>query len=97
MELGKLVLDEYLAWGSARTAAVKSKLGMALSYLHNNGRNLSEYLNNGRQEISNNLAEHSIKPFMIDRKNSLFSNTSGGATASAVMFSVIQTAIEKGI
>lgn len=92
-ELAKPVLDAFLAWGSTRTASSKSKLGEALTYLHNNGKELSEYLNDGRLEISNNLAERSIKPFVIDRKNFLFANTPKGATASAVMFSMIQTAI----
>ena len=93
-ELSKPVLEEFLAWGAKRTASEKSKLGTALTYLHNNGKELSEYLNDGRLEISNNLAERSIKPFVIDRKNFLFANTPKGATASAVMFSIIQTAIE---
>ena len=53
----------------------------------------SVYLNDGRLEISNNLGERSIKPFVIDRKNFLFVNTPRGAAASAVMFSIIQTAI----
>ena len=92
-ELAKPVLDAFLTWGSTRTASSKSKLGEALTYLHNNGKQLSEYLNDGRLEISNNLAERSIKPFVIDRKNFLFANTPKGATASAVMFSMIQTAI----
>ncbi len=92
-ELAKPVLDEFLSWGSSRNASSKSKLGKALTYLHNNGKELSEYLNDGRLEISNNLAERSIKPFVIDRKNFLFANTPKGATASAVMFSIIQTAI----
>lgn len=92
-ELAKPVLDEFLAWGSSRRASSKSKLGIALNYLHNNGKELSEYLNDGRLEISNNLAERSIKPFVIDRKNFLFANTPRGAAASAVMFSIIQTAI----
>lgn len=92
-ELAKPILDAFLAWGSTRNASAKSKLGEALTYLHNNGRELSEYLNDGRLEISNNLAERSIKPFVIDRKNFLFANTPKGATASAVMFSIIQTAI----
>ena len=48
-------------------------------------------------EISNNRAERSIKPFVIDRKNFLFTNTPKGATGSAIMFSVIQTAIENGL
>ena len=92
-ELAKPILDAFLAWASTRNASAKSKLGEALTYLHNNGRELSEYLNDGRLEISNNLAERSIKPFVIDRKNFLFANTPKGATASAVMFSIIQTAI----
>jgi transposase len=96
-ELAKPILDEFLAWGSTRNASTKSKLGEALTYLHNNGKELSEYLNDGRLEISNNLAERSIKPFVIDRKNFLFANTPKGATASAVMFSIIQTAIENDL
>mgnify|MGYP003293615956 CR=1 FL=1 len=51
----------------------------------------------GRLEISNNRAERSIKPFVIDRKNFLFANTPKGATGSAIMFSLIQTAIENGL
>ena len=92
-ELARPILDEFLSWGSTRNASSKSKLGEALTYLHNNGKELSEYLNDGRLEISNNIAERSIKPFVIDRKNFLFANTPKGATASAVMFSIIQTAI----
>lgn len=96
-ELAKPILDEFLAWGSTRNAAKKSKLGEALTYLNNNGKELSEYLNDGRLEISNNLAERSIKPFVIGRKNFLFANTPKGAKASAVTFSLIQTAIANGL
>ena len=58
---------------------------------------LTNYLNDGRLEISNNRAERSIKPFVIDRKNFLFANTPKGAAGSAVMFSLIQTAIENNL
>ena len=92
-ELAKPILDAFLSWGSTRIASVKSKLGEALTYLNNNGKELSEYLSDGRLEISNNLAERSIKPFVIDRKNFLFANTPKGAAASTIMFSIIQTAI----
>ena len=57
----------------------------------------TNYLKDGRLEISNNHAERSIKPFVIDRKNFLFANTPKGATGSAVMFSLIRTAIENGL
>lgn len=97
LELSKPVLDEFFAWGATRAAAKKSKLGIALTYLRNNTAQLSAYLEDGRLEISNNLAERSIKPFVIDRKNFLFANTPRGAEASAVTFSVIQTAIANGL
>ncbi len=51
----------------------------------------------GRLELSNNRAERSIKPFVIDRKNFLFANTARGAKASAVTFSIIETAKENGL
>ena len=56
-----------------------------------------KYLLDGRLEISNNRAERRIKSFFIDRKNLLFANASGGAQGSAVIFSLIQTAIENGL
>ena len=52
------------------------------------------YLRDGRLELSNNRAKRSIKPFVIDRKNFLFANTPSGATSSAVIFSLIETAKE---
>ena len=58
---------------------------------------LTNYLKDGRLEISNNRAKLSIKPFVIDRKNFLFANTPKGAAGSSVMFSPIQTAIENGM
>lgn len=51
----------------------------------------------GRLEISNNRAERRIKPFVIGRKNFLFANTPRGGRASAVMFSIIETAKENGL
>ena len=40
----------------------------ALTYLQNNAKELNAYLEDGRLEISNNLSERSIKPFVIDGK-----------------------------
>ena len=55
------------------------------------------YLEDGRLEISNNRAERSIKPFVMDRKNFLFANTPGGAQGSATIFSLIETAKENDL
>ena len=93
----KPVLDAMWSWANSRTVAPKSALGKAMTYLREQWPYLCNYLLDGRLEISNNRAERSIKPFVIDRKNFLFANTPGGAQGSAVMFSLIQTAIENNI
>lgn len=97
LEQEKPVLDAFLAWANVRTAAPKSALGKALTYVKEQWPYLTNYLKDGRLELSNNRAERSIKPFVIDRKNFLFANTPKGATGSAVIFSIIQTAIENGL
>lgn len=48
-------------------------------------------------ELYNNRAEQSVKPFVIDRKNFLFANMPEDTTISAVMFSLIQTAVENNL
>ena len=58
---------------------------------------LTRYLEDGRLELSNNRAERSIKPFVMGRKNWLFANTPGGAQASSVIYSLIETAKENGL
>ena len=97
LEQAKPVLDAMFSWANTRAAAPKSALGTALTYLKNQWPYLTSYLADGRLELSNNRAERSIKPFVIDRKNFLFANTPKGAAGSAVMFSLIQTAIENGL
>ena len=97
LEQAKPVLDAMFAWANSRAAAPKSALGKAFTYLKEQWPYLTNYLKDGRLEISNNRAERSIKPFVIDRKNFLFANTPKGATGSAVMFSLIQTAIKNGL
>ena len=96
-ELAKPVLDEFSSWLSSLRPAPKSGLGKAVHYTREQWNYLKRYLLDGRLEISNNRAERSIKPFVIDRKNFLFANTPGGARASAVAFSIIQTAKENGL
>ena len=72
-------------------------LGKALHYLKEQRPYLVRYLEDGRLEISNNRAERSIKPFVMGRKNWLFANTPAGARASAVIYSLMETAKETGL
>ncbi|MFR8874213.1 MAG: IS66 family transposase [Oscillospiraceae bacterium] len=61
--------------GKFQNCRAKSALGKALNYLKEQWPYLTNYLKDGRLELSNNRAERSIKPFVIDRKNFLFANT----------------------
>ena len=54
-------------------------------------------MKNGEVEISNNFAENAIRPFVIGRKNWLFSDTVKGAKSSAIIYSLIETAKANGI
>lgn len=58
---------------------------------------LIRYLEHGQITIDNNRAERAIKPFVIGRKNWLFSNTARGAKASAILYSLIETAKANGL
>lgn len=97
LERSKPVMDALLAWAETTNAAPKSALGKAIYYLKEQWPYLTRVLEDGRLELSNNLAERSIKPFVIGRKNFLFANTPWGAQGSAVIYSMIETAKESGL
>jgi len=102
LEKSKPIMDEFFAWaksvyGVNILAKPKSVMGLALAYAMNQRIYLENVLLDGRLELSNNRAERSIKPFVIGRKNWLFANTERGATASAMFYSIIETAKENGL
>lgn len=66
-------------------------------YCLNQWDKLVVFLQDERLELDNNRSERSIKPFVIGRKNWLFSNTPRGAKASATIYSTIETAKENGL
>jgi hypothetical protein len=74
-----------------------SKLAKAIVYAINQKEPLSTFLLDGRIEISTNIIENKIRPFAVGRKNWLFADTVRGARASAVVYSIIQTAAANGL
>jgi len=58
---------------------------------------LIRYVEDGHLSIDNNRAERAIKSLVIGRKNWLFADTSSGADASAVLYSIIETAKANGL
>jgi transposase len=92
------VLAELREWLSKTRVAVVpgSALGRALSYMHAYWGKLIRYTERGDLPIDNNRCENAIRPFVIGRKAWLFSDTPAGAHASAVIYSLLQTAKANG-
>ena len=93
------ILDELRTWLDEALPQVPptSATGKALNYLHNEWDKLIRYLDDGRLEIDNNLAENAIRPFVLGRKNWLFSDSVKGVQASANLYSLIETAKANGL
>ena len=95
----KPLLDQFKAWldKSALQVPPKSAVGRAIAYSLGQWSKLERYIEDGHLQIDNNRAERAIKPFVIGRKNWLFSNTANGAQASAMLYSLIETAKANGL
>lgn len=99
LKQSKPVLDAFLSWLKIKEHEVlpKSAFGKAISYCLNQWDKLVAFLEDGRLEIDNNRSERSIKPVIIGRKNWLFANTPQGARASAIIYSIVETAKANGL
>ncbi len=88
------ILHELRQWleSMAPTVPPGSLFGKALHYLNAQWPKLIRYIEDGRIPIDTNLVENAIRPFALGRRNWLFSATPKGATASARLFSLIETA-----
>ena len=93
------ILNKLRQWldKSLPQAPPKTLLGKALNYLHNQWDKLIRYCDEGYLCMDNNLAENAIRPFVIGRKNWLFSNSQAGATSSANLYSLLETAKACGL
>lgn len=88
------ILNSFKKWcDKSLLYPVKSeKLKKALIYLSNQWPKLIRYTENGAWPIDNNLAENTIRPLVVGRKNWLFAATVDGANASANLYSLVETA-----
>ncbi|MBD5804461.1 Transposase IS66 family protein [Azoarcus sp. Aa7] len=95
----RAVIDELRRWLDQvlPTVPPSSVLGGALGYLHRQWPRLIRYLERGDLPIDNNPAENAIRPFVVGRKAWLFSDTQAGARASALIYSLVETAKANGM
>ena len=85
------ILEEYWAWLDTVNNP-SGKLKDAVTYARNQRKYLETFLDHGETEISNNQVENAIRPFVVGRKGWLFCDTPNGARASAILYSVLETA-----
>lgn len=74
-----------------------TKLEDAVTYARNQKEYLCAFLGHGEVDISNNLAENAIRPFVVGRKNWLFCDSVKGADSSAIVYTLVETAKVNGI
>jgi len=93
------LLDELRQWTiTAKDRVPPTSLsGKAIEYLDGQWPKLVRVLLDGRLELSTNAVERAIRPFVIGRKAWLFADTPSGATASARLYSLVETAKANGV
>jgi transposase len=93
------LLTSFRAWLDAQrgTALPKSPLGQAISYTLSNWEALARYPEQGYLAIDNNLAERTLRPAAIGRKNWLFAGNDQGGRTAATLFSMVASAKACGV
>lgn len=91
------IVDEYFSWLDTAFFRPSGNLKKAVTYAVNQKPYLCAFLEHGEIEISNNQVENAIRPLVVGRKNWLFSDTPEGAKASAIVYSLIETAKANGL
>jgi len=93
------ILDKLRSWLAMTKPGIppQSALGKALAYLQSHWNRLIRYIERGDLPIDNNRCENAIRPFVVGRKGWLFSDTPAGANASALIYSLVETAKANGL
>lgn len=95
------LVDEFFAWAKDQlenmTVPPKSKTAAGLRYCINQEAYLRVFLSNGDVPIDNSASERSIRTFCVGKKNWMFHNTERGAKASALVYSISETAKLNGL
>lgn len=93
------LLEAFHGWLVARVDSIPPQglLGKAMNYTLKQWTRLIVYLDDPHVGLDNNAAENAIRPFAVGRKNWLFAGSPSGATASAALYSLVETAKANGL
>jgi len=93
----KPVVEAFLSWINSQSAPRGSRLEKALTYAKNQSPYMMTYLDDSRCSISNNMSENSLRPVTVGRRNWLFCDSTQGADASMMVYSLLETARANGL
>lgn len=97
----KPLVDEYFVWAKERLADTsclpKGETAAGLKYSVNQEEYLRVFLTNGDVPIDNSAAERSVRPFTTGRRNWIMIYSIKGAEASAIAYSIVETAKQNGL
>lgn len=93
------ILNEFKKWLDEKNIYVLpgGDAGEAVQYALGQWDVFINYLESAELTPDNNIIENAIRPFVIGRKNWLFSNTPRGAKASAVLYSLVESAKDNNL
>ena len=93
------VLDELQRWLVATLTEIsaKSPMALAIGYAMSNWRALIRFVDDGRMEAHNNIAERALRGVAIGRKNYLHLGSDSGGERAAVIYSLLGTAKLNGL
>ena len=95
----KEILSQLRKWLDKAIANTppKTAIGKAVQYLQNQWSRLTGFVEDSYYFIDNNRVENCIRPFVIGRKNWMFSASQKGATSSANLYGIVETAKANGL
>jgi len=88
------LVDAFFCWcneSEGRTPA-SSETAKGIRYCLNQEKYLRTFLTDPKIPLDNNLAEQAIRPFCVGKKNWKLIDTIHGARASAILYSLVETA-----
>ena len=90
--------DSFLTWLESMEPKIgRYSMKNAINYVLNNRAGLALFLEDGRIDLGNNIAEISIRPFVTSRNRCKFYVSTTGADVSAKIYSIIITCEQNGI